>query len=185
MGQQLPASCQRVSLRVDVALAATLFVPAEEDVMDCLVINLSATGAGIVCAEPPPKHTYVRLRLEGLGELEGVSAWYSEGQLGIEFLDHLEGSADILSRLARWIHADTPARSDATMGSADTLSDSDGHIHPCVIANYGCRELQLRTPARPAKGTIVRLGKARGRVLRHLPDGILVQHLIASLDGGQ
>lgn len=95
------APCQRADNRIETALAGSLIVPAEEDVLDCLVINLSATGAGIVCDEPPPRHTYVVLRLDGLGDIEGVSAWFSEGQLGVEFLAPLQGSTEILDRLSR------------------------------------------------------------------------------------
>ena len=178
------ASCQRAATRIDTALPGSLVVPAEQDVLDCLVVNLSATGAGIVCAEPPPRHTYVVLRLEGLGDLEGVSAWFRDGQLGIEFLAPLENSSDVLDRLSRWIYADTPTTQADFMMESGTFTDCQGQVHPCVIASYSCRQLQVRTPARPALGSIVRLGKATGRVLNHGVDGILVQHLTTTIEGG-
>ena len=178
------ASCQRVSARIETALAGSLIVPAEEDVLDCLVVNLSASGAGIVCAEPPPRHTYVVLRLDGLGDIEGVSAWFSEGQLGIEFLAPLEGSAEIMNRLSRWIYADTPSTQDGPLMDAGVFKDCNGQVHPCAIASYSCRQVQMRTSARPVVGTIVRFGKATGRVLSHEADGILVQHLATTVAGG-
>ena len=183
MSERKLASCQRVSARIDTALAGSLVLPAEEDVLDCLVINLSATGAGIVCAEPPPKHTYVVLRLDGLGDIEGVSAWFSEGQLGIEFLAPLEGSTEILHRLSRWIFADTPSTQDGSLMDAGVFRDCEGRVHPCIIASYSCRQVQMRTPARPAVGSIIRFGKATGRVVSHGADGILFQHLTTTIAG--
>ena len=73
--------------------------------MPCRVTNLSTSGAGIICDEPPPRHSFVILRIPGLGDIDGVTAWFRDGQLGLRFLDELDGFDDVRTRLARWIYS--------------------------------------------------------------------------------
>lgn len=141
---------QRVASRISTTLTGSLIVPAEDDVLSCVVVNLSATGAGVICAEPPPTHTYVVLRVDRLGDLEGVSAWFGRGLLGIEFLAPLDNGAEISDRLSRWLNNTT------------SRTGHEGEV-PCVIAPHSRLEVREVNPAQAASGSIKMLGRMTGQ----------------------
>ena len=172
------SSCQRVAPRVLTELSGKLVVPAEDTVMPCRVTNLSASGAGIICEEPPPRHSFVILRIRGLGDLDCVTAWFRDGQLGLRFLDELDGFEDVRTRLARWIYSGAPRAAqpgwhlDESLG---VLVDEDGNAVSSTVEGFD-GGIVLRTTARPPMTTRVRLGKLVGTVVRHVENGIVVQH---------
>lgn len=141
---------QRAATRISTTLTGSLIVPAEDDILDCVVVNLSATGAGVICAEPPPTHTYVVLRVDGLGDVEGVTAWFGGGQLGIEFLASLDNCAEFADRLSRWLFTATPG------------THHEGEL-PCAIAPHSRLEVSEHNPAQSASGSIEMLGRTTGQ----------------------
>ena len=170
-------SCQRVAPRVLTELPGKLVVPAEDTILPCRVTNLSASGAGIICEEPPPRNSFVTLRIPGLGELDAVTAWFRDGQLGLRFLDALDGGEDVRARLARWIYSGAPRAGQPAWNfdeSLGVLVDQDGNAILSEVEGFD-GGFVLRTTARPPMTTQVRLGKLVGTVVRHVENGIVVQ----------
>src|SRR5579872_4751634 len=77
---------QRENERIAITLAGKLFLPAEEATLDCTVVNLSVSGAGLYCPEPPPLDAFVILYVHGFGRYEGVTTRFVKGELGLKFI---------------------------------------------------------------------------------------------------
>jgi PilZ domain len=64
---------------------AEFLIPAENMRLPCVVANISAAGAKIVCDAIPPENTKVILFFKGGLSIEAVTTWYTEGTLGLRF----------------------------------------------------------------------------------------------------
>jgi hypothetical protein len=64
---------------------AEYLIPSENMRLPCIVANISAAGAKIVCDAIPPENTKVILFLKGGLSIEAVTTWYTEGALGLKF----------------------------------------------------------------------------------------------------
>ncbi|MEO8300773.1 MAG: PilZ domain-containing protein [Rhizomicrobium sp.] len=173
---------QRSSERVPVRLAGKLFVPAEEITLECTIINLSAGGAGIYCAEPPPLDCFVVLYIDGFGRFEGVTTRYVEGELGLKFVckeakrqrleqDLAAFTADGMTGVTRLRRH----RRSATPVQIDYFTMEDDCEVPCKLMDISLQGALLKTKARPAIGQIIQLGQTRAWVVRHHDEGIGVQ----------
>lgn len=93
----------RVQPRNLVSVCAVLHVPAEQEHLSCVIHDISAGGAGLLCDTPPPPHTYAELELPDFGRLACVSAWYRDGLFGVRFLAALDPEDKTAEKLERWI----------------------------------------------------------------------------------
>src|SRR5579871_5720808 len=66
---------------------AELIIPREYITLPCRVVNLSEGGAGIVCDVVPRAATRIKLVMKDGRVFDGVTAWYEDGQLGLNFAD--------------------------------------------------------------------------------------------------
>lgn len=64
---------------------AQLIIPSEYITLPCRVVNLSEGGAGIECDVVPRAATRIRLMMRDGRVFEGLTAWYEDGQLGLNF----------------------------------------------------------------------------------------------------
>jgi PilZ domain len=71
---------------------AEFLIPAENMRLPCIIANISATGAKIVCDAIPPQNSKVVLFIRGGLSIEAVTGWYKDGQLGLRFTTPQETS---------------------------------------------------------------------------------------------
>jgi hypothetical protein len=182
---------QRCSERFEVRLAGKLFVPAEENTLDCTIINLSTGGAGIYCSEPPPLDCFVVLYIEGFGRYEGVTTRYVEGELGLKFVckdakrQRLE--QDLAAYVADGMKGVTRVRRhrrSAAPVQIDCFTMGGGWEAPCKVMDISLQGALLKTRARPAIGEVIQLGQTRAWVVRHHEEGIGIQFQ-QRFEGGQ
>ena len=64
---------------------AVLVIPGEDIPLPCRLLNISGDGAGIACDLIPRAGAKVRLILQGGHVFDAVTAWYGDGQLGLNF----------------------------------------------------------------------------------------------------
>ena len=76
---------RRRAPRTYVGEAAELFIPVENMVLPCLLVNISSGGAQVVCDAIPPKGTDVELLLNTGRRIPATTAWISDGALGLQF----------------------------------------------------------------------------------------------------
>ena len=89
--------------RAQTAVSARLELPAENSMHDCAIMNISETGAGLLCKRPPPVHTNLILHAPGFGPIECVSSRWKDGLLGVRFIAALAHDETLLPKLWRWI----------------------------------------------------------------------------------
>ena len=173
---------QRSSERVAVRLAGKLFVPAEQNTLECIIINLSVGGAGIHCPEPPPLDAFVVLYVDGFGRFDGVTTRYVNGELGLKFVckearrkkleqdleSFVKEGMTSVTRLRR--HRRNPVNTSILF-----FSRADGSQAACKLMDLSFQGAMLKTHVRPPIGEIVHLGQTRGWVVRHHDEGIGVQ----------
>jgi hypothetical protein len=175
---------RRSSERVCAQLQGKLFVPAEERTLDCIVMNLSVSGAGIQCEEPPPLDAFVVLYMDGFGRFDGVTVRYVKGELGLKFLlkdakrQRLEQDLEVFVREGMsgvaHLHRD---RRTATSTRINSFICPDGSKASCSIADISLQSATLKTLARPAIGEAIQLGGTTAWVIAHHEQGIDVQFL--------
>ena len=184
------ASEQRATERANVRLEGKLFVPAEETTFDCLIVDLSAGGAGIYCEEPPPLNTFVVLYINGFGRFEGVATRFVKGELGLRFVckdakrkrleEDLAGYVKEgllgITRLRRFQRS-TPR------APIDHFIRTNGSVVPCELLDISLQGASLRTKVHPPIGEVIELGATRGWVIRHFDDCIGVQFLQRPIPG--
>jgi hypothetical protein len=76
---------RRGSIRVPVDLKAKLLIIDEKREVDCVIINWSFGGAGILCSSAPIQGTKVVLRVSGFGSVQGTTVGTTKDATGIRF----------------------------------------------------------------------------------------------------
>ena len=62
-----------------------LIIPAENMILPCRVVNISAGGAKVMCDALPPSGSKITLVMSSGKRFEGVTTRYGEGELGLQF----------------------------------------------------------------------------------------------------
>ncbi|HWC62210.1 MAG TPA: PilZ domain-containing protein [Rhizomicrobium sp.] len=184
-----PAGERRIYERVATALTGKFFVPAEEITLDCEIVNLSAGGAGVRSAEPPPLNTYVVLYIDGFGRFECVATRFVDGLLGLHFVCKEAKRQRLLRDLALYVASGAagvtrlrrhPRNASASVGY---FKRPNGELVRCDVLDISLQGVSLRTASRPPMGEIINLGRTWGRIVRHHEEGIAIQFLeLASPD---
>jgi hypothetical protein len=174
---------QRQYERIKLTLPAQMHIPAEQANLDCQVINISAGGAGIVCAEPPPLKTFIVLNIAGFGQFEGVTTRLVPGELGMNFTCPVTRARRLLRDLSGYIERGITTE-ELLRKDARSHSISFGHFYRAngeqisrAIINFSLTGASLRTASRPPIGEVINLGHTRGRVVRHDDHGFAVEFL--------
>jgi hypothetical protein len=178
-----PRGERRIYERVATALQGKFFVPAEETTLECEIVNLSAGGAGVRCAEPPPLDTYVVLYIEGFGRFECVATRFVDGLLGLHFICKEAKRQRLLRDLAHYINSGVSGitrlrrhpRSNSV--SVGYFKRPNGEEVRCDVLDISLQGVSLRSDSRPPIGEVINLGRTWGRIVRHHADGIAIQFL--------
>ena len=173
---------QRGCERTRTKLEGRMFVPAEEKTLDCEVVNLSDSGAGIVCEEVPPRHAFVVLYVDGFGRFEAVAARMEGKVLGLRFVLNDRKRKALVDKLSRFVAngAMDPTSLRAHRRVADSAPAAafvwakNGDRFPCEVTDISLAGASLKTRARPPIGEVVRIGRMPARVVRWHERGFAV-----------
>ncbi len=69
-----------------------------EQIVGCIIVNISAGGAMVRSEDPAFVMTPVVLRNPRIGELTAEVLWWREDELGLKFVDDPETVAEIIGR---------------------------------------------------------------------------------------
>ncbi len=123
--------------------------------MDCTVVDLSVSGAGVLCDDAPPLSTFVILDIDGFGRYEAVTVRYVKGILGLRFQCSDEKRTRLISRLNLCIsHGMTNQRdlSGHDRGSKTTVLHfvrPNGDEVSCEVLAISAEEVSIKTRERP------------------------------------
>jgi hypothetical protein len=62
-----------------------LIIPAENMILPCRVVNISAGGAKVMCDAIPPSGSKITLVMSSGKRFEGVTIRYGKSELGLQF----------------------------------------------------------------------------------------------------
>ena len=169
--------------RIKLFLPGHLFNPLNEQSIDCKVLNLSAGGAALQCDTEFPAGLTLVLYIENFGRFEGKSILHGNRQLALEFAIG-ESKRGRLAEMIKSFAVDgvagiTQLRKHARIPSliSGSITRQNGEHVCCDVLDISLDGVSLRTKTRPPIGEVVCLGRTRGRVVRHHPDGIAVQYV--------
>lgn len=183
---------QRQHERIAMALPGRIFVPAENSMLECSIVNLSAGGAGVECEEPPPLSTFVVLYVDGFGRFDCVTSRYIEGELGLRFACGENKRRRLLEKLTSYVQLGitdpTQLRAHPRWRSnvERQFTLAGGVSAHGEVVDFSLDGISLRTDARPPIGEMISMGHSQGRVVRHFDGGIAVRfiHIDESTDNG-
>jgi hypothetical protein len=169
--------------RTKLYLPGQLFNPASEQSMDCKVLNLSAGGAAIQCAQSFAPDVPLVLYVENFGRFEGKTIVHADSQLALKFSigESKRGRlSDMLRSFAlHGVAGITQSRQHVRVPTlvSGSIVRANGQILSCDVLDISLEGVSVRTKIRPPVGEIVNLGRTRGRVVRHHEDGIAIQYV--------
>jgi hypothetical protein len=176
---------QRAYRRVRVQFGGKLFVAAEATTMDCTVVDLSAGGAGVLCADAPPLSTFVVLYIDGLGRYEAVTMRYVDGVLGLRLLCRDAKRKRLIDKLNAYVSAGvtdvTLLRAHERLPAVTELyfTRPNGEAVKCEVLDISLKGMSLKTNGRPPINEFIQVGRSYCRVVRHHDQGVGVEFIVA------
>jgi hypothetical protein len=163
--------------RVAIELPGKLSVPAEGDMIECLVLNLCSSGTGVSCKKPPLLQIYVVLHIDGFGYFECVTSRYVNGKLDLRFVCKESRRRRFLADIQNFLEEGVRLRRRQNMPSTSEIrfTRPNGDQFRCGIDEFSSLGLLLRTSVRPPLGEMVHVGQTYGRVVHHHSEGIAIQ----------
>jgi len=158
---------------------------------ECHVTNLSITGATFLSSKMPHIGVPIVAYLGDLGRIEATVGPAVEGGFTINF--SLTGAR--LERLQQRVKAlidDGPAtgiaarrhlRIEPTEKQSQIMLP-DGRAYPCEVIDISVASAAIKTDVMPGLGTFLMLGRMKGRVIRYLENGVVIE-FVKYLDAHQ
>ena len=156
------------------------FMAADKQEYPCEVINMSAGGIALRAPVSCPPGERIVAYLDNFGRLEGTVARIFEGGFAIE----LNVSAQKRERIANWLtwHINRDEGAEERQHDRFTpritalkLILPDGDVHDCRVIDVSMSGASIAARVKPELGTVVVLGRLRGRVVRHHDQGVAIQ----------
>jgi hypothetical protein len=175
-----PASNRKYE-RAPVALEGAIF--AAGSTQQCQILDLSPGGARLRLAAPLPPQEEVYLYIKGFGRFRAQLVRSADAEIALRFVVDNESVLGLLRGLSNYVKgldtAQTSQRKEVRVpvSIAAVCRMADGTVLPCEIMDASMRSMSLRLSERPRVGSLITLGGAKVRVIRHHSQGIAVQCL--------
>jgi len=178
---------RRLCQSVQVDLKGRIFVPGDETDAACVITDMSASGARVVCKELAPRpDAQVVLYIDGFGRFEALVVHQPDNEaagagFGVKFTCSPLKRERVADQLSAYMnhgvldestlrrHERTPAR------ELTHFTRANGDVINCEVLDLSLSGLSLSTRRRPPIGEIVTIGQMSGRVVRHHETGIGVE----------
>ena len=168
-----PPACRRAFDRVRLNLPARFLWGGAEH-PDAMLLDLSAAGAAVRTRHRPTLGDDVVIYAESGVRLAGrVVRWFSRG-FAIVFEANAARIARVLAKLGVTALPDAPPQ----MPTPDTdvrCRRADGTLIDGILTAVSILGVTVRSRARPAIGTPIRVGRAEARVTAHERTGFVVE----------
>lgn len=151
----------------------------------CQVINMSPGGLAMITPVAGRVGEKVVAYLDHIGRVEGTIAREIEGGFAVA-LNTTPRRRDKLASVLTWLAnrhelnlpEDRRHERFIPKNPVTRIVLPDGTAYMCRILDISLSGAALSCPARPPIGTELGLGKMRGRVVRHLEDGLAVEFAV-------
>jgi hypothetical protein len=158
------------------------FMREDKQEYPCQVINMSAGGMAILAPVVCKDGERIVAYLDNLGRIEGVVVRPFEGGFAMRILASLhkrERIANLLTWLtnqkALGLGEERKHERVVPRINASKLILPNGDVHNCRVIDVSLSGASVACAVKPAIGTVVILGRMRGRVIRHHDQGVALQ----------
>jgi len=158
------------------------FMREDKQEYPCQVINMSAGGMAMLAPVTCHQGERIVAYLDNLGRIEGIVVRDIEGGFAVRILASLYKRERIANLLAWLINQKALGLSEERKHerivpriNASKLILPDGTVHNCRVIDVSLSGASIACPVKPDVGTMVILGRMRGRVVRHHDQGLALQ----------
>lgn len=195
----LPEKAQRATLskldrrrhqRVGVNLIGRFMLEDRRE-YPCQVIDMSPGGAGIIAPVTAVIGERVIAYIDHIGRIEGQVARLIKGGFAMTINAPVRKREKIASQLT-WLAnrhelnlpEDRRHERVTPKNPYSQLTMADGRAYRCRIIDISLSGAGLAMDVKPAIGTPVTLGKVKGRVVRHLEEGVAIEFASVQTEEG-
>jgi hypothetical protein len=158
------------------------FMREDKQEYPCQVINMSAGGMAVLAPVSCEVDERIVAYLDNMGRMEGIVVRRFEGGFAVRILASLYKRERIANLLTWLINQErlglTEERKHERVVprvNASKLILPDGVVHNCRVIDVSLSGASVACTVKPDIGTMVILGRMRGRVVRHHDQGIALQ----------
>jgi hypothetical protein len=158
------------------------FMREDKQEYPCQVFNMSAGGMALLAPVACDVGERIVAYLDNLGRIEGIVVRNFEGGFAVRILASLykrERIANLLTWLtnqeALGLGEERKHERVVPRINASKLILPDGSVHNCRVIDVSLSGASIACPVKPPVGTMVILGRMRGRVVRHHEQGLALQ----------
>jgi hypothetical protein len=148
----------------------------------CQVVNMSAGGMAILAPVTCAVGERIVAYLDNLGRIEGLVVRAFEGGFAVRILASLYKRERIANLLTWLINQKTLGLTEERKHerivpriNASKLILPDGTVHNCRVIDVSLSGASVACAVKPEIGSMVILGRMRGRVVRHHDQGLALQ----------
>lgn len=158
------------------------FMREDKQEYPCQVINMSAGGMAVLASANCHDGERIVAYLDNLGRIEGVVVRSFDGGFAVRILASLykrERIANLLTWLvnqkALGLGEERKHERVVPRINASKLILPNGEVHNCRVIDVSLSGASVACTVKPPEGTVVILGRMRGRVVRHHDQGMAIQ----------
>jgi PilZ domain len=156
------------------------FMREDKQEYPCHIINMSAGGMAMLVPVRCDLDERIVAYLDNLGRIEGIVARVFEGALGVRILASAakrERIANLLTWLANQKDLGDERKHERIVprNNASKLILPSSAVHDCRVIDVSLSGASVVCALKPPLGTVVILGRMRGRVVRHHEQGIALE----------
>nr|TFG55565.1 MAG: PilZ domain-containing protein [Hyphomicrobiales bacterium] len=171
--------------RVRVSLSGRLYIPATQEEATCVVEDISAGDATLICELKSEPQGRAVIYLNELGRFEGPVVRGADGGFVMTFSCSMQKREKLVDQLTVELNrhlleeSDLPKndRAEEQAGRYAHFTRSSGEQIRYEIFDLSLTGLSARTEIKPPIGEHVLVGTRAGRVARHYADGIVIEFL--------
>jgi hypothetical protein len=148
----------------------------------CQVVNMSAGGMAMVAPVKCGDGERIVAYLDNLGRIEGVVVRSFEGGFAVRILASLYKRERIANLLTWLINQSALGLGEERKHdrivpriNASKVIMPNGDVHNCRVIDVSLSGASVACTIKPPLGTMVILGRMRGRVVRHHEQGMAIQ----------
>jgi hypothetical protein len=167
--------------RVPVKIAGR-FMREDKQEYPCQVVNMSAGGMAMLAPVACNMGERIVAYLDNLGRIEGIVVRDFEGGFSVRILASLYKRERIANLLTWLTNQKALGLSEGRKHerivpriNASKLILPDGTVHNCRVIDVSLSGASIACSVKPEVGTMVILGRMRGRVVRHHDQGLALQ----------
>jgi hypothetical protein len=158
------------------------FMREDKQEYPCQVVNMSAGGMAVIAPVICDVDERVVAYLDNLGRIEGIVVRSFEGGFALRIVASLhkrERIANLLTWLtnqkALGLGEERKHERIVPRINASKLILPNGDVHNCRVIDVSLSGASVACPIKPEVGTVVILGRMRGRIVRHHDQGVALQ----------